>query len=188
VALLHMLDLATGVEPLGNCMGWVSEAQTRSFHAVTTAPPLRPGLSNWAPPLAGSRPERVQNHAMTTANSWTPLIVAHTAAATSALVLGAVLLTRRKGSRVHRVLGWLWVVLMAFVALVSFGIQREGLSWIHALSVLTLCMLVLAVRLARRHQTERHGKSMKGIYIGALLVTGLFTLLPQRLIGNALWA
>lgn len=124
---------------------------------------------------------------MTPAYSWTPLIVAHTAAATSALVLGAVLLARRKGSRVHRVLGWLWVVLMALVALVSFGIQRESLSWIHALSVFTLCMLVLAVRWARRHRAERHGKAMKGLYIGALLLTGLFTLLPQRLIGNALW-
>lgn len=130
----------------------------------------------------------MQNHAMTPAYTWTPLIVAHTAAATLALALGAFLLSRRKGSRAHRALGWLWVLLMAFVALASFGIQREGLSWIHALSVFTLCMLVVAVRWARRHRAERHGKTMKGLYIGALLVTGLFTLLPQRLIGHALWA
>jgi len=118
---------------------------------------------------------------------WTPLIIAHTVAATSALVVGCILLFKRKGTFSHRTLGWVWVVLMAFVALVSFGIKRESFSWIHGLSVFTLFMLFVGIRLARAHNAGQHGKTMKGIYVGALLVTGLFTLLPSRLIGHALF-
>jgi len=82
---------------------------------------------------------------------WTPLIIAHTVAATSALVVGCILLFKRKGTFSHRTLGWVWVVLMAFVALVSFGIKRENFSWIHGLSVFTLFMLFVGIRLARAH-------------------------------------
>ena len=124
---------------------------------------------------------------MPTTYQWTPLIIAHTIAATSALVVGCILLFKRKGTFSHRTLGWVWVVLMAFVALVSFGIKRESFSWIHGLSVFTLVMLLVGIRLARTHNAGQHGKVMKGIYVGALLVTGLFTLLPSRLIGHTLF-
>ncbi len=76
---------------------------------------------------------------------------------------------------------------MAAVAVSSFwstGIAGEGrFSWIHGLSVLTLVtlVLVLAVRSARRGQIRRHQISMIAIYIGALTITGLFTLLPGRI-------
>jgi uncharacterized membrane protein len=118
---------------------------------------------------------------------WTPLVIAHTFAATSALVIGCILLFKRKGTFSHRTLGWVWVVLMTFVALVSFGIKRESFSWIHGLSVLTLFMLFVGIRLARMHNVGQHAMTMKGIYVGALLVTGLFTLLPSRLLGHALF-
>jgi len=77
------------------------------------------------------------------------------------------------------------MTLMAAVAVSSFwstGIAGEGrFSWIHGLSVFTLVTLVLAVRAARRGQIRRHQLGMIAIYIGALLVTGLFTLLPGRI-------
>ena len=129
-----------------------------------------------------------QNDPMPTAYQWSPLIIAHAVAATFALVLGALLLFKRKGTFSHRTWGWIWVVLMAFVALVSFGIQREGYSWIHGLSVFTLAMLFVGMGLARTHKASQHGRTMKGIYTGALLITGLFTLLPSRLIGHALFS
>lgn len=118
---------------------------------------------------------------------WTPLIVAHAACAVVALVLGALLLWRRKGTAVHRVFGWLWVMLMAAVALSSFGIYRERFSWIHLLSVLTLLSLVQGVRHARAHRVRHHRYTMLSLFFGALVITGLFTLLPQRLIGKAFW-
>jgi uncharacterized membrane protein len=125
---------------------------------------------------------------VTTPHQWNLLIAGHTAAATSALLVGAVLLARPKGTAVHRALGWGWVVLMAGVALVSFGIHGEHYSWIHGLSVFTLLMLGMGVWHARRHRVRHHRKTMLGVYFGALVIAGLFTLLPQRLIGHALWS
>jgi uncharacterized membrane protein len=120
-----------------------------------------------------------------TAYQWSPIIVSHTLAAISALIVGATLLFRRKGTFNHRLFGWMWVVLMAVVAILSFGIQRNGLSWIHLLSVFTIVMLVVGIGNARRKRIIHHGKTMKGLYFGALIITGLFTLLPGRLIGQA---
>ncbi len=119
---------------------------------------------------------------------WTPVVMTHTVAAVSALALGAWLLAGAKGNRKHRLLGWLWVVLMAMVALLSFGIQTSGRwSWIHGLSLFTLAMLVWAVSRARAHQVAAHRRSMWGLYLGALVITGAFTLLPHRLLGQWLW-
>ena len=121
------------------------------------------------------------------AYSWTPLIAAHAVAAASAVVLGAAVLLRRKGTDTHRLLGRLWVLAMAFTALSSFGIYREHFSWIHGLSVFTLAMLVSGVVAARRGYTRAHRGIMVGTYAWGLIVTGLFTLLPSRLLGHALW-
>ena len=118
---------------------------------------------------------------------WTSIIVTHTVAAISAIVIGAILLFKRKGTFNHRLFGWLWAVLMVLVSLLSFGIQRNGFSWIHLLSVFTVVMLVVGILNARKHNTIQHGKTMKGLYLGALVITGLFTLLPARLIGKAIF-
>ena len=119
---------------------------------------------------------------------WTPLIIAHTGIALTALVLGAILLTAHKGNRTHRVGGWVWVLCIATVAGVSFAIRGpNGFSWIHGLSAFTLCALFWGVLCARTHRVKRHRSTMIAIYFGALVITGLFTLMPNRLIGSALW-
>lgn len=123
-----------------------------------------------------------------TAYSWTPVIVIHALTAMTAMVLGAWLLGARKGHKAHRVGGWIWVLCMATVAGISFAIRRpEGFSWIHGLSVITLVSLVTGVLAARAHRVKSHRLNMISLYAGALLITGLFTLLPGRLIGQALW-
>lgn len=122
------------------------------------------------------------------AYAWTPLIVTHALAAASAVALGASLLWNRKGHRAHRVGGWIWVGLMAAVAGVSFAIHGpDGFSWIHGLSVFTLITLVTGVAHARAHRVRAHRANMIALYVGALVITGLFTLMPGRLIGRALW-
>lgn len=122
------------------------------------------------------------------AYSWTPVIVTHALLAATAVALGAGLLRGRKGHLPHRIAGWIWVVCMAGVAGISFAIQGpKGYSWIHGLSVFTLFALVLGVWFARTHRVKAHRRQMIGLYIGALAITGLFTLLPGRLIGKALW-
>ena len=124
---------------------------------------------------------------MNDGTQWTPVIAAHAVMAGLALAVGARLLAGVKGTTLHRVLGWSWVVLMAGVASSSFWIFRGGYSWIHLLSVYTLGALAVAVGRARRHEVRGHRRAMISLYVAALVITGLFTLLPQRLLGQALW-
>ena len=120
--------------------------------------------------------------------AWTPVITTHALLAGGAVVLGALLLWGRKGRLPHRVGGWIWVLAMAGVAGISFAIRGPGgFSWIHGLSVFTLVALVAGVASARAHRVKAHRSTMISMYVGALVVTGLFTLLPGRLIGRVLW-
>jgi uncharacterized membrane protein len=120
--------------------------------------------------------------------SWTAVIVIHTLAALLAVLLGAWLLNARKGHRAHRIGGWLWVLCMATVAGISFAIRGpSGFSWIHGLSVFTLVTLATGVLAARAHRVQAHRLNMISLYVGALVITGLFTLLPGRLLGRELW-
>jgi uncharacterized membrane protein len=119
---------------------------------------------------------------------WNPVIVTHAVLAGTAVILGAALLKARKGTMKHRAAGWIWVLCMAGVAGLSFAIQGpNGYSWIHGLSVFSLMALVWGVLFARLHRVRHHRFSMISMYAGALLVTGLFTLLPNRLLGSAVW-
>jgi len=115
------------------------------------------------------------------------LVQVHVAAALAAIVLGLVQFIGRKGRSAHRLLGWCWVGLMAVVALSSIGITGVAgpgrFSWIHGISAVNICFLTAAVVLVRRGQIRAHRDTMIGLYLGALLVTGAFTLLPGRIMG-----
>ncbi|MBE0623225.1 MAG: DUF2306 domain-containing protein [Burkholderiales bacterium] len=121
-------------------------------------------------------------------HEFTPIILVHLGAALVALALGAVVFFGRKGTFGHRVLGRVWVLLMLVTAISTFWIRSTGgFSWIHGLSVITLLVLARAVYLAMNGNVRRHQSAMKALYFGALIVAGAFTLLPQRLLGHALW-
>jgi uncharacterized membrane protein len=114
-----------------------------------------------------------------------PAIPVHAFAAMAALVLGIVQFAAPKGTLPHRTIGWIWVVLMAAVAASSFGIHQLRLlgpwSPIHLLSILVLVLLPIAVVSAHRHNVRHHRRIMIGIFSGGLVVAGLFTLLPGRI-------
>lgn len=113
-----------------------------------------------------------------------PAVKIHIFAALSALLIGTVQMIGRKGGRLHRILGWTWVILMGTVAFGSFfirGINPHGFSLIHLLSGWTLAVLPLGVVFARRGQIRRHRRTMAGVYIGGLIIAGAFTFAPGRL-------
>jgi uncharacterized membrane protein len=114
-----------------------------------------------------------------------PPIPLHAIAAIAAFVLGVVQLAAPKGTLPHRTLGWIWVLLMAVVAASSFWIHQIRLvglwSPIHLLSIFTLVMLPLGVWRAHRHNVNAHRWTMIGIFTGALVIAGLFTLVPGRI-------
>jgi len=114
-----------------------------------------------------------------------PAIPMHAFAAMAAFALGVVQLAAPKGTLPHRTLGWIWVALMAIVAISSFWIHQLRLigpwSPIHLLSIFTPIMLVLGVWYARRHNVRGHRITMISIFAGALVIAGLFTFLPGRI-------
>src|SRR6202048_2413257 len=114
-----------------------------------------------------------------------PPIPLHAFAATAAFVLGVVQLAAPKGTLPHRTLGWIWVSLMAAVAISSLWIHQIRLvgpwSPIHLLSVFTLVTLPMGVWMAHRHRVADHRRIMISIFTGALVIAGLFTLLPGRI-------
>src|SRR5215813_14174037 len=114
-----------------------------------------------------------------------PAIPVHAFAAMTAFALGLVQFAAPKGTLPHRTLGWVWVSLMLVVALSSFWIN--GIRWlgpfgpIHLLSILALVMVPLAVWKAHNHDVGAHRRIMISLFLGALLVAGLFTLVPGRI-------
>jgi len=115
----------------------------------------------------------------------------HAYAAMAAFALGVVQLAGVKGTTRHRALGYAWVALMLVVAVTSFWIHELRLwgpwSPIHLLSIFTLAMLPLGVWRARSHQVQHHRFTMIGIFAGALVVAGIFTLAPGRVISRMLF-
>jgi uncharacterized membrane protein len=115
----------------------------------------------------------------------------HAYAALAAFALGVVQLAGPKGTLPHRALGYSWVALMLIVAISSFWIHDIRLwgiwSPIHLLSIFTLAMLPLGVTYARRHNVIGHRSTMIGIFAGALLIAGFFTLAPGRIMHKVLF-
>lgn len=115
-----------------------------------------------------------------------PLAVqAHAFAAMAAFALGLVQFAAPKGTLPHRTVGFIWLALMLTVAVSSFWIHEIRLwgpwSPIHLISIYVLIMIPLAVYLARRHNARGHAKVVIGMFVGGLVIAGLFTFVPGRI-------
>ena len=121
-----------------------------------------------------------------------PAIPLHAFAAMTAFVLGLVQFAAPKGTLPHRTIGWIWVGLMAAVAISSFWIHQIRLvgpwSPIHLLSIFVLVMLPIAVWRAHTHRVAEHRRIMILMFAGALVIAGLFTLVPGRIMHSVVFA
>ncbi|MCA6225185.1 MAG: DUF2306 domain-containing protein, partial [Phenylobacterium sp.] len=116
-----------------------------------------------------------------------PVILVHLAFGLLALMVGAILMAGRKGARMHRILGWGWVLAVGIVAITSLFIRVVNpghFSFIHILSGYVIIALPLAVAAARRHDVERYRRTMTGMFFGGFAVNLLFVLLPGRFVWN----
>ncbi len=108
----------------------------------------------------------------------------HAVAAMIAIVLGAIQLYMKKGGMLHKMLGRIWVGLMLAVSISSFWIHEIKLwglySPIHLLSVWTIISCGMGVYFARAGKIKSHKVTMVLMYVFALILTGLFTLMPGR--------
>jgi uncharacterized membrane protein len=131
-------------------------------------------------------------------SSLTPTIAVHLSLALSAVAIGPLVLWARLGAitrpQLHRALGYAWVTCMLGAALTGVFIHDIrlpnlwGYTPIHLLIPLTLFSLFRAFRYLAAGNITGHRKTMQGLYVGACLVTGAFTLLPGRYLGQWLWS
>jgi uncharacterized membrane protein len=114
--------------------------------------------------------------------SW-PLLI-HLVTVLPAVPLGAwLLLRKRKGDRLHRLLGRLWAGLMLTTAIATIWLTGPSgrFSFIHVFTLMILISVPRAVLAIRRGDVRTHRAAVTGAYIG-LVVAGAFTFLPGRLI------
>ena len=118
------------------------------------------------------------------------VIYAHIALALVTVPVGAIIFLTKKGTAQHKLVGRVWVVILLIVSLSAILIQEinpEGYSLIHLLIPWTIASLVYSIwsikrfkKTHKRKYRQAHMYSMIGVYVGALLVAGAFTLLPGR--------
>lgn len=132
-----------------------------------------------------------------------PVIAVHLTASLAALVIGPVALWARRGHaariaatqrpRLHRAAGYAWVTLMLLSALSALFIRDfqlpniAGYTPIHLFVPYTLGGLFLAFRRLFQGDLAGHRKNMLGLYLGACVGAGIFTLLPSRYLGQLVW-
>jgi uncharacterized membrane protein len=118
-------------------------------------------------------------------------------AALLAVATGPVALWARKGRsqrpRLHRAFGYAWVTLMLVTATSALFIRDFGLpnlagyTPIHLLVATTAFYLYRAFQALARGDIATHRITMQRLYLSACGVAGLFTLLPQRYLGQLIW-
>jgi uncharacterized membrane protein len=127
-----------------------------------------------------------------------PVIAVHMTVALAAIATGPVALWARSGPhphpRLHRAFGYAWVTLMVITAVSAIFIRDHslpnlaGYTPIHLLVPVTLLSLFGAFWKLGQRDFAGHRKIMQRLYFFSCLVTGAFTLLPQRYLGQLLWS
>ncbi|MEO1043784.1 MAG: hypothetical protein AAFX52_15995 [Pseudomonadota bacterium] len=129
---------------------------------------------------------------------FTPLFTApwhiqmHAISALAALLLGAVQFAAPKGTLPHKIMGALWLGLMTAVAASSVfilgppvegGSFVERLSFIHIFTAVTAFGIVhgLWYLLSGGTMVKHHWRPFLGIYIGGLVIAGIFAFSPGRI-------
>ena len=118
------------------------------------------------------------------------LIVTHITFALGAVPVGVYIFLTKKGTSRHKLAGRFWVALLTIVSMSAISIQSINpghYSLIHLLIPYTIGSLIYSIWNIRRFKVTRlqkyryaHMYSMIGVYVGALLIAGAFTLLPGR--------
>ena len=126
-------------------------------------------------------------------SSPSPAVIVHLFLALGALVLGPLALSARKGSRLHRASGYMWVTLMLGAALSSLFIRDfrlpnvMGYTPIHILTAVTLVGIVAALVFVARGNIAAHKHTMWRVYLVGCVGAGVFALLPSRVLGQLVW-
>src|SRR6185436_9721057 len=110
-----------------------------------------------------------------------PAVQAHVATVIPAALLGLWLLAfSRKGSRVHRAAGVVFLTLMVTTALIALLIHRRtpegpvfGMSTTHLFVPFVLFATWRAIDGAMKGNIKQHQRWVMGLFFGALVINGL---------------
>jgi uncharacterized membrane protein len=116
----------------------------------------------------------------------------HVATVVPAFLLGAwQLLASRKGSPSHRVIGTVYLGLMVVTAVSAFfipsfssyslGAGRIRVGFIHLFIPLTFFGVWGTWRALKSGDVAAHRASMRGLYLGGLIIAGLLAFTPGRI-------
>ncbi|MCF6327789.1 MAG: DUF2306 domain-containing protein [Devosiaceae bacterium] len=114
----------------------------------------------------------------------------HAIFALIAVLLGAILLSRKKGNLIHIYLGRIWSVSMV-VVIVSSAFISELRIWgpfspIHIFTLLGTWALVEGIYHIRKGNVTAHKSAMKSLYFWGLGVAGTLAFMPGRVM-NAIF-
>ena len=125
------------------------------------------------------------------------IIYIHATLALLAVPLGLYIFLTKKGTKQLRMLGRIWVIFLIIVSLTAIFIQTINpgqYSWIHLLIPFTLVSLIYSIWNIKKYKKTKierykysHMYSMIGVYVGALLIAGAFTLMPGRFFHHILF-
>ncbi|MEW4449007.1 DUF2306 domain-containing protein [Qipengyuania sp. JC766] len=110
-------------------------------------------------------------------------IIVHVATVLPAIPLGGYLLLAPKGTKRHKQLGKIWLLLMLATATSAIFIQSSGgFSFIHIFVPVTFHAAWKVVATARKGDIAGHKKHLVFTYLAALMIPGIFAfVLPGRL-------
>lgn len=107
-------------------------------------------------------------------------IVIHVATVLPCVPLGAYLLLTRKGTTLHKQLGKIWVGLMVTTATAATFIKSGGsFSFIHIFVPMTYIASYKIIATARRGDMKGHRYEVISLYLGALMIPGIFSLILE---------
>lgn len=113
----------------------------------------------------------------------------HLALILPAFAIGTLLLVRRKGTRTHKRLGRIYLLLMIATGIVTLIMPAQvgpklfgHFGFIHAFSFLALYSAPAAFFAIRRGDLRAHRMNMIGLYVGGILIAGLFAFTPGRML------
>ena len=114
-------------------------------------------------------------------------VAVHVTTVLPCVPLGLYLLLAPKGTALHRQLGKLWVALMVVTATATLFIYNgTHFSWIHIFVPVTYRAAWLIVAKARRGDIRGHRNEIVGLFLGALMIPGVWAFLGEGRLMNVM--
>ncbi|MCB0558958.1 MAG: DUF2306 domain-containing protein [Lewinellaceae bacterium] len=115
------------------------------------------------------------------------LMYIHLATVVPCFFIGTMLLLMKRGTKIHKDLGKIYMVLMLVTAIVTVFMPAQvgpsvfnHFGWIHSFSFLTIYTVPTAYLAIKKGNVKSHKRKMILLYFGAIILAGGFTLTPGR--------